>query len=70
MLGQQVQALAMLMTENCKAPEDRANEGEFWCTAGPVRDGENQALASSLVPFEVWVSPPGPNSNYQLRGRF
>jgi hypothetical protein len=60
----------MLMTENCKAPEDGANEGEFWCTAGPLRDKDNEALANSHDAFKVWVSPPGIISNYQPRRLF
>jgi len=69
-IGQQVIALAMILKENCRAPEEGADRGEFWCSAGPLRDMDNEALANSHDAFEVWVSPPGTISNYQLRGRF
>ena len=69
-IGPQVLALAMTLEENCQAPEEGADQGEFWCSAGPLRDMDNEALANSQNAFEVWVRPPGINSNYEQRGRF
>jgi hypothetical protein len=69
-IGRQVIALAMIFKENCRAPEEGADQGEFWCSAGPLRDEDNEALMESQNSFDVWVRPPGINSTYQERGRF
>lgn len=69
-IGRQVLALAMRLEENCRAPEEGADHGEFWCTAGEIRDIDNQTLVESQNSFDVWVRPPGDNSTYQQRGRF
>ena len=69
-IERQVIALAMILDENCRAPEEGADHGEFWCSAGPLRDEDNRALVESQNSFDVWVRPPGINSTYQERGRF
>jgi hypothetical protein len=69
-IGRQEVALAMRLDENCRAPEEGADQGQFWCSAGPLRDEDNEALVESQNSFDVWVRPPGINSTYQERGRF
>ena len=68
--GGLVVALAMRFQQNRLAPRNRAAQGVFWGQAGPCQRTDNEALARTTEPIDVWVSDNSNYTLYQPMGRY
>jgi hypothetical protein len=65
-----VVALAMRFQQNRLAPRNRAAQGVFWGQAGPRQRTDNEALARTTEPIDVWVSDNSIFTLYEPMGRY
>jgi hypothetical protein len=68
--GTSVVALAMRFQQNREAPVDQAAHGIFWGRTGPGQRTDNEALARTTEPIDVWVSTNREFADYQPMGRY
>ena len=68
--GASVVALAMRTEQNPQAPVDQAAHGIFWGRTGPGQRLDNDALARTAEPIDVWVSTNREFADYQPMGRY